>query len=440
MHQRHDLRRLSEEARSGHLAAVPLSPSDLVTLGPSSPPGSPVRVAGRISGFDAKRFVLSDAFNNVALVCTAVSHTGAFSSTGPMPTPGDFVELEIESAVDTTDGTGAEHAWHVRRVLQHIPEPEPRGDGETFHLARGRAHLLVARSRALAVIREYFAEYRFLEVATPTFAVCPGLDPHVHSLAPVAWDDETYHLITSPEFHMKRLLVGGLPRIFQIARCFRAEEWGTHHEPEFSLLEWYRAFSGWETMLEDTENLVRRVFRAIGRDREIALLGNNAFLRLTVRDAFARFAEVADAVRLASDDPDAYFTALVDRVEPALAQLGVPVFLTHFPSSQAALAQICQDDPSVAERFELYIGGLELCNGFGELTDAVEQRRRFELEQGRRRAAGEPVYPLDERFLAALTEGMPPAAGNALGLDRLVALATGTSDIASTLSFSHRER
>jgi lysyl-tRNA synthetase class 2 len=210
---------------------------------------------------------------------------------------------------------------------------------------------------------------------------------------------------------------------------------GPLHAPEFTLLEWYRAFAGLEDILADTENLVRSVVRSLAGEDQVFVLGQRKvdvgkrFERLTVREAFARYAGVKDAARLAARDEDRYFELLVSKVEPALAERPRPVFLTRYPVSQAALSRPCADDPSVAERAELYFGGVELCNAYGELTDAREQRRRFVEEAERRKQLGRTVYPLDERFLAALVEGMPPSGGNALGFDRLVMVATNRSQI-----------
>jgi lysyl-tRNA synthetase class 2 len=180
---------------------------------------------------------------------------------------------------------------------------------------------------------------------------------------------------------------------------------------------------------------VRSVVRGLRGEDQVFVLGNRKvsvskpFERLTVREAFQRYAGVKDAARLAARDEDRYFDLMVGKVEPALAEHPRPVFLTHYPISQAALSRPHADDPSVAERAELYFGGVELCNAYGELTDAAEQRRRFVDEAERRRAQKRRVYPLDEPFLAALTEGMPPSAGNALGFDRLVMVATNRSQI-----------
>lgn len=334
--------------------------------------------------------------------------------------------------------------------LEVSPGRAPTGDGEHARLAwTGRARKLSARNDVLHVIRDYFRGAGFVEVETPSLVPCPGLDPHVHSLGAIQRGAERDFLITSPELHLKRLIVGGMPRIFEVARCFRAEELGRRHEAEFTLVEWYRAFADWTVMLDDTEQLVARAARAVAGSTAIGLTTSSGrrelqlsppFERLTVREAFQRHAGVDDAVALANEDEARFFDILVEEVEPALEALEHPVFLTHYPTSQAALARSCPEDPSVAERFELYAAGIELCNGFGELTDAIEQRRRFELERSRRARCGEPVYPLDERFLGALVEGMPPTAGNALGLDRLVALVTGSDEVALVQAFPASDR
>jgi lysyl-tRNA synthetase class 2 len=249
-------------------------------------------------------------------------------------------------------------------------------------------------------------------------------------------------LITSPEYQMKRLLVAGVPRQFQIAHVFRRGETGARHNPEFTMLEWYRAFSGVEQVMRDTEELVTELVAAFHGDGTLA--GEHApitvappFPRITVAEAFARYAGMAedDVLRLARDDEDAFFRALVERVEPELATATTPVFLVDYPIEHASLARAKPGDPRVCERFELYLGGLELCNGFGELTDPGEQRQRLLRDQRARAAAGKPVYPIDERFLAALAEGMPPSAGNALGIDRIVALCLGEREIARVMPF-----
>jgi lysyl-tRNA synthetase class 2 len=308
--------------------------------------------------------------------------------------------------------------------------------------------LLEARATAFREIRRYFATEGFLEIDTPVRVAVPGSDPHVTALA--VSPPQGGWLITSPEHPMKRLLTGGVPRLFQLARASRAEELGPWHEPEFVLLEWYRAFAEPEQVMRDTERVMCRVFDSLeshrpehrrvrpkgaGRSRRF----ETPFERVAVADAFARWASTRDVFDLAARDEARYFELFVDRVEPALARLRRPVFVVDFPLTQAALARRSPRDPRAGDRFELYFRGVELCNGYGELTDPDELVSRHAEETRRRAAAGEPVYPLDERLVAALREGMPPAAGNALGVDRLIALACGRTDIAATMAFpAHR--
>jgi lysyl-tRNA synthetase class 2 len=208
------------------------------------------------------------------------------------------------------------------------------------------------------------------------------------------------------------------------------------------MLEWYRAFTGVDQVMRDTEDLLRELVLAFRGDDQLPGEGGPItvappFPRLTVAEAFARFAGVGEAevFRLARDDSDAFFRLLVERVEPELAAATTPVFLVDYPIEHASLARAKPSDPRVCERFELYLGGLELCNGFGELTDPKEQRRRLRGDQRARAAAGKAIYPIDERFLSALAEGMPPSAGNALGIDRIVALCLGEHEIARVMPF-----
>lgn len=299
---------------------------------------------------------------------------------------------------------------------------------------------LALRARLLGEVRRYFEGQGFIEVDTPVRSAECGTETHVE---PIGSGDR--YLITSPELHMKRLLVGGVPRLFQLVHCFRAGERGRLHAPEFLMLEWYRAFEGYAAVLDDTERLVRALHLGVSAEPWLVLPNGtrvdikSPFLRLSVRDAFARFAGVADAPELAARDEDTYFQLLVDRVEPALAALGRPVFLYDYPASQAALARLSPADPTVAERFELYVGDVELCNGYGELTDPVEQRRRCELDRQRRAILGRPVPDAPERFIGALAQGMPPASGNALGMDRLLMLLTGQDSIDGVTPFASED-
>ncbi|HEX5099172.1 MAG TPA: EF-P lysine aminoacylase EpmA, partial [Polyangiaceae bacterium] len=327
------------------------------------------------------------------------------------------------------------------KLVERTRAPLPRGDGDLARFTlEGTAARLRERALVLAEIRAYFAEQSFLEVETPIRVRAPGVDAHVDAIASAG-----RYLITSPELAHKRLLVGGLPRIFELARVLRADERGPLHEPEFLLLEWYRAFAGVDAIRAETEALVVRVARRVRGRAELVAPGGRKlslrrpFPRISVRDAFRRYAGIKDAVALAASDEARYFELLVGRVEPALAKLERPVFLVDYPLSQAALARPSARDPSVAERFELYAGGVELSNGYGELTDPVEQARRFRAERAARRAEGRRVYPTDQRFLRALREGMPQAGGNALGVDRLVMLVTGAARISDVVAFPSDE-
>lgn len=293
------------------------------------------------------------------------------------------------------------------------------------------------RACALASARAFFESRGYTEVETPIAVPSPGLDFHLDAFELAG---SARFLSTSPEYQMKRMLAAGAGRIFQITRAFRAGERGERHNPEFTILEFYRPHAGVDAIMRDTEQLVARVTGgAVTIDgRRIDL--RPPFLRLPVLDAFERWAGVSkdEALRLANEDEDRFFEKLAFDVEAGIATLDKGVFVTDYPISQASLARKNPSDPRFAERFELYVAGVELCNGFGELVDPDEQRARLLSDQELRRAKGKPVYPIDERFLAALG-AMPEAAGNAIGFDRLVALTCGTRAIGDVMSFTDDE-
>lgn len=301
---------------------------------------------------------------------------------------------------------------------------------------------LAARARALASAREFFASRGYVEVETPIAVPSPGLDLHLDAYALEAEGDRPRRFLsTSPEYQMKRLLADGAGRVFQITRAFRSGERGERHNPEFTILEFYRPHAGVDAVMRDTEQLVARLTGgSVTIDGRVIDL-RPPFARIGVLDAFERFAGVAkgEALRLADHDEDAFFEKLAFVVEPRLAELPHAVFLDDYPASQASLARKKPGDPRLAERFELYVAGVELCNGFGELVDPVEQRLRLERDQAERARRGKPVYPIDERFLDALARGVPPSAGNAIGFDRLVALTAGSRRIADVLAFPDDE-
>jgi lysyl-tRNA synthetase class 2 len=301
------------------------------------------------------------------------------------------------------------------------------------------------RARIVREVRAFFESRGYIEVETPLAIPCPGLELHLDAFEVVPTGSPATgaprFLSTSPEYQMKRLLAEGFTRIFQITRAFRVGELGDRHNPEFTILELYRAHAGVEAIMRDTEQLVARVTGGVVRIDGRLIDTRPPFARMTVCDAYERYAGVAtdETLRIAEHDEDRFFRLLVDVVEPALSTLDHALFLTEYPASQASLARKKPGDPRVAERFELYVAGVELCNGFGELTDAVEQRTRFEHDRAERARRGKPIYPIDERFLEALARGMPDSGGNAIGLDRLVALATGSTAIRDVLAFADDE-
>jgi lysyl-tRNA synthetase class 2 len=400
---------------------LPLFPSDLPL-----PSREAFALAGRVTRAGDGVIVVADAFAAAPV-----------AGVGPV-TVGDLVVLEVRRAEQglALVRIVERHASAVAPAAPDPSSPPPGAEVQRF-IEDGIGLHLRERARAHAIVRSFFTARAFLEVDTPLLVPSPGLDLHLDAVEAVGG-----YLITSPEYQMKRLLVAGVPRQFQIAHVFRRGETGAHHNPEFTMLEWYRAFAGVEQVMRDTEDLVTELVSAFNADGRLP--GEHApitvappFARMTVAEAFARFAGVreAEVFRLARDDADAFFRLLVERVEPALAAATTPVFLVDYPIEYASLARSKPSDRRVCERFELYLGGLELCNGFGELTDPDEQRRRFLRDQDARAAAGKPVYPIDERFLAALAEGMPPSAGNALGIDRIVALCLGEPEIAGVMPF-----
>jgi lysyl-tRNA synthetase class 2 len=292
-------------------------------------------------------------------------------------------------------------------------------------LARKREKL-EERARIIAAIRAFFVAHGYLEVETPQRIPANAPEPHIDPVASDGWV-----LQTSPEIAMKRLLAAGYERIFQLCRVWRGGESGRHHLPEFTLLEWYRAGVDYHTLMDECEELFGRLVPGGSLNRAAHTIDlAPPWERLSVADAFDHFAPVSLEQALAEDR---FEEVLCESVEPQLGR-SKPTFLIEYPAAMAALARLKPGDAKVAERFELYIDGLELANAFSELIDPVEQRRRFSAAEAARRAAGKPPYPLPERFLAELA-GMPPAAGIALGIDRLVMLLSGVATVDETVAF-----
>lgn len=304
---------------------------------------------------------------------------------------------------------------------------------DPLRLPRRRANM-VLRSAVLGAIRDFFEARDFLEVETPLLIPAPAPEAHID---PVHAGEG--YLQTSPELCMKRLLAAGCPRIFQICKCFRWRERGRRHLPEFTMLEWYFAGGDYRDMMADTEALLRTVFTAVDRGETLSFQGRAIgvaapWVRLPVARAFDRYASMPVQKALASGR----FDELIGlEIEPRLGW-EQPTFLFDYPAACGSLARLKPPDFLLSERFELYIGGLELCNGFTELTDPAEQRRRFATELDRRRRAGLPPMAMPEPFLDDLSR-MPPAAGNALGIDRLLMLLADAEDIDAVVAFVPEE-
>jgi elongation factor P--(R)-beta-lysine ligase len=299
----------------------------------------------------------------------------------------------------------------------------------TQALARKRA-LLLQRAAILQKVRAFFIGQGYLEVETPHRIPANAPEPHIDAVPSGNWA-----LHTSPELAMKRLLAAGHEKIFQICRVWRDGELGQHHLPEFSLLEWYRSGIGYLELMAECKMLLMTLApegKLVRSGREISLAG--PWEDMTVAEAFSSYASMSLARAL---ETGCFEEVLTAEVEPHLGIMR-PTFLTEYPSALAALARIKPGEPRVAERFELYIDGLELANAFSELTDTLEQRERFAADEKRRRAAGKRAYPLPENFLNELS-AMPEAAGIALGLDRLVMLLTGAERIDDVVAFTPGE-
>jgi lysyl-tRNA synthetase class 2 len=297
-----------------------------------------------------------------------------------------------------------------------------------------RKKALQTRAAVIQAVRGFFLQRDYLEVETPQRIPAPAPESHIDAIPADGW-----FLHTSPELCMKRLLAAGYPRIFQVCHCWREGERGSRHIPEFTMLEWYRAGTDYDGLMEETEALIQSVARGLHHRGRLAYGGRKISLaspwpRIAVAEAFARYAHTSMAAAL---EQDLFDEIMVRDIEPQLG-LDQPAFLYDYPAVRGSLARLRADDPSVAERCELYIAGVELANGFSELNDADEQRARFLQEEAYRRALGKRPYPLAEKFLDELHD-MPAAAGIALGVDRLVMLFAGTTTIDDVVAFPPEE-
>ena len=394
-------------------------------------PGDEAILAGRmVTGEATDRPRLVDESGDVSL---------AFSRTSCNLRPGDVVEAR---------GIWRPPKFHIRSHRVLAPGLRPPESGPSHRILRTRA-------RVLSFVRRFFETAGFLEVETPLLVHSPGMEPHLDAFETLYSDNgrvRRFYLPTSPEYAMKRLLSAGYERIFQICKSFRQETPGPMHSPEFTMLEWYRAYADYTSIMADAETLIHALVCEVTGKPAVKYQGSTVdftppWQRLTVREAFARYAGVhtdpaenlEEFIREARQqghrsvcpgDPFemAYFKVFLDGVEKHLGA-GRPTFLLDYPSEMAALARLKQDAPGIAERFELYVSGVELANAFTELNNPAEQRDRLENEAAQRKHSGRPVYPIDERFIGALEAGMPPAGGIALGVDRLLMVLTGAKHI-----------
>ncbi|MGD8990234.1 MAG: EF-P lysine aminoacylase EpmA [Desulfobacterales bacterium] len=287
------------------------------------------------------------------------------------------------------------------------------------------------RACIIEATRQFFRSNGYLEVETPVRLPAPPPEAHIEAVTSGNW-----FLQTSPELCMKRMLAEGFPQLFQICKCFRQAERGHRHLPEMTLLEWYRTECTYLDLMKECEAFITHVAHQTGSGVILGYQGLHIQLappwpRIAVKDAFEKFASSPLEEALQNDQFD---EIMVTQIEPRLGR-SQPVFLVDYPACRAALAKLKPEDSRYAERFELYIGGLEICNAFSELIDPVEQRARFEHERDQRRKTGKPVYPMPEPFLTALKD-LPPAAGNALGIDRLIMLFADTQKIDDVVAFT----
>lgn len=320
---------------------------------------------------------------------------------------------------------------------------------------------LAVRQAVTREIRGFFDAQGFAEVDTPILQICPVIDAHIIAFAtPQRGVDgevfRTMYLHTSPEFAMKKLMVGGMEKIYQICHVFRNGEESARHSPEFTMIEWYRTNADYNDIMDDCVGLMRACAKAAGatqfNHKDFTCDPFAEPVTITVQDAFMKYADIdlqlflddkpafrAEIIKktglhTADDDgwDDLFFRVMGEKIEPFLG-MDRPTFLCDYPVSMASLSKPSDKDPRFAERFELYVCGIELANAFSELTDAAEQRRRYHIEMDAKERIYGERYPLDEEFIAALEHGLPRSGGIALGIDRLVMLCAGADDINQVL-------
>ncbi|MDH3440150.1 MAG: EF-P lysine aminoacylase EpmA [Gammaproteobacteria bacterium] len=302
-----------------------------------------------------------------------------------------------------------------------------------------------ARARASMIrrARRYFDDHDVLEVSTPALSQTPVTDPNIDAIAALLHDKKIY-LHTSPEYMMKRLIAAGFPDIYQVCRVFRNAESGRRHQPEFTMIEWYRLGFDLDSIIEDAICLITTLADSRTLERPKVLSYSDVYKETLSIDplstSIATLIDIADAdmslQQSVGDDRDAWLDLVfATRISPCFDDDRLTVVF-HYPGSQASLARICPQDATVADRFEIYLGAVELANGFVELTDADEQLSRFERDRDVRSAVGKRDVAIDYELIEALRAGMPECAGVALGLDRLLMIAEGLSDISDVMTFT----
>ncbi len=327
--------------------------------------------------------------------------------------------------MSTESGVNVDASEAVRRLKMC-------DDGTGAERLREARFCLERRSRLMSGIRGFFSGRDFIEVETPVLTRTPALETHIDAERA----GEGY-LRTSPELFMKRLLAAGYERIFEIGPCFRNGEYGPLHNPEYTMLEWYRTPATYRDMMGECRDLICSLFPAEAHQKSIRCRGQTVDFTgqwhvITISEAFMRFAGW-DPVQ--NYDADRFNVDLIQKVEPALPG-DRPVFLIDYPSAEAALAKFKEEDRRVAERWELYIGGVEIANAFTELDDQDEQIRRFQSAAEARDRLGKDVYPVDKRFIDCLRDDFPQAGGVAFGVDRLVMLFCGVDEIHKVRAFN----
>ena len=427
--------------------------------------GVPAWVAGRIVGILDDGFVLQDQSGRVDIVYGGVVNAG------------DIVEIRLLPEEKIGMENMAFLVFHARELRVLAPCREEffiRGSDPNWKkmiIDTHRREVTQMRARMVEKIREFFRGKGFIETETPEMVRLPGMEPHLDPFKTVFTGQpseggnaarEDMYLVTSPEYAMKKLLVAGHEKIFQIARSFRNRETaGILHNPEFTLLEWYRAYADYTDIMKDTEELVNFLAgRICGGEsfifKDYKIDAKPPWPRRKVKDLFEEYAGIDEKTLL---DPallrdaakrkgygiardalyeDVFFLVFMNEIEQHMG-ITAPVIVYDYPKQMAALARKSEADPRYAERFEAYIGGVELCNAFTELNDPEEQEIRLRAECEQRKKAGKDCYSIDQNFIGALKFGMPPSGGNALGVDRLAMVLTNTEDINDIMYFPFKD-